>query len=179
MVAALMRRWDRHPPDRALLGRLRRGVGRRFGEDDDATSALFEVLPAPDGEPYRAAMLEDAHLVATMFALHPTRSEARPPRSLGATLRAVVDERSEAENAARRHLGLVLAADRDDLRWRLRSAVTLAKAHGVAINYFALWRDIRGWRREDRLIQRRWARDFHNVPSRAAEAEATRQESEK
>lgn len=164
MVEALMRRWDRRPADRAFFARLRRGLGQRFGEDHDATSALFEVLPAPEGEPYPAFVLEDAHLVATLFALHPTSGGGDLPPSLGATLREVIIVQSEAESAARRHFGLLVAAHRDDLRWRLRGVVTLAKAHEVAIDYRALWRDVRAWRREDKSVQRRWARDFYNVP---------------
>lgn len=173
MVRALIGRWMRRPQDRALLARLRRGVGRRFGEDGDAAAALFEVLPAPATKPYRDELVEDAFLVATLFAVHP--SAARSRRSLGETLR--LTSRESTSPAAERQLGMLLVADREDLSWHLRRAVTFARSHDVAIDFHTLMRDVRAWSHPDRYAQRRWARDFYNAPSTTADS--TRQENDR
>lgn len=162
MVATLSARWAPPRRDRALIAQLRRAAGRPFGDDPEAARALFSALPS-DAH-IRDRELDDLHLVATLFAVHPPeRGQAMPERrTLGATLSLIA---RDAASAAQRQIDSLLVADREDLGWHLRRSAALARSHDVAIDYGRLWRDVRGWSHPDRWVQRRWAADFYSTPS--------------
>ena len=59
-----------------------------------------------------------------------------------------------------RRFATLLAADREDIDHQLRAVVGLLRQHDVPVNWLQLLRDLGGWARPDRDVQRRWARSF-------------------
>lgn len=144
--------------DRAALAALRRGLGKAPGE---VVEACRYVDPWLGGQvtPWR----DDAYyLVAALFAWHPLEW-AGDPRSpwrtnFGASFAALA-RASPSEGAERRFVAL-LNCDGDSLPPHLRHAVGLLRAHGVAVDWVQLLRDVQRWDRDDRRVQRAWARAF-------------------
>ncbi len=136
--------------DRGALASLRRGLGQPPGTVADMYRYVEPYLGAD------ARYKESAfYLVATLFALHPkSTNEGNMGRHLAAT-------RSEGgEDALERRFTALLAAHPDDLPEYLRQAVSFLKSKEIPINWDQLLRDLQGWGREDRVIQKKWARSF-------------------
>lgn len=145
--------------DRAPLAALRRGLGKSPGE---AAEALRYVLPhMPRGA---TQWDEDAYfLTGTLFALHQINwladeDSLKDMSNLGASF-ARLNSKVEGDSVEKRFVAL-LNCHRDDLPTHLRHAVSLLKSKDVPIDWALLLRDVRKWNREDRGVQRRWARAF-------------------
>jgi CRISPR system Cascade subunit CasB len=112
---------------------------------------------------------EDAcYIVASLFASHP---QPGGDGNLGDSLAQVAQqERAQRglaevpESLERRFAVLLNCVRREDLPGHLRQAVSLLKAHEVPVNWRQLLRDYRDWEREDRRVQRAWARAFWGTP---------------
>jgi CRISPR system Cascade subunit CasB len=136
--------------DRGALASLRRGLGQPPGTVADMYRYVEPYLGAD------ARYKESAfYLVATLFALHPKSADGGDMgRHLAAT-------RSEGgEDALERRFTALLAAHPDDLPEYLRQVVSFLKSKEIPINWDQLLRDLQGWGREDRVIQKKWARSF-------------------
>lgn len=162
--------------DRAALAALRRSLGKAPGEAAEAYRYVAPWLPDTPrwGE-------EEAYcLVAALFAWHPhdwPANERVGPTNLGASLRRLA-ERMERRNsgaggsapaaaamgstnpAVERRLVALLNCHRDDLPEHLRRVVGLLRAHDVPVDWALLLRDVRDWQRDDRRVQRAWARAY-------------------
>lgn len=134
--------------DRALLAALRRGA---------SSSALGSVYPIvapffpkePNGGEEQA--LFD---VAVLFALHPGDGSL----NLGQALRRI-GENTRSDNIEPRFVAL-LDSHPEDLVPHLRHAVSLARAHDIALDWDDILRALRYWGHPSLFVQRRWARDF-------------------
>jgi CRISPR system Cascade subunit CasB len=137
----------RDAKDRAALGRLRRGLGKKMG-----TPEMFPyVVPyLPDSVRERGLFF----LVASLFALHPQKS----PR--GTSLGNVFKRIWEGSESIEKRFTNLLSADFDDIGGHLRQAVSLAKSRDVPIDYHQLLHDLKYWDHPDRFIQFAWAHDF-------------------
>lgn len=136
--------------NRGALASLRRGLGQPPG----AAAEMYRYV-----EPFLgvdARYKEDAYyLVAALFALHP---ESADFGDMGSHMAAA---RSEGGgDALERRFTALLAAHPDDLPDYLRQAVSFLKSKDVPINWNQLLRDLQGWGREDRYVQKKWARSF-------------------
>lgn len=162
------------------LAALRRGAARRFGNEPEAAAALLRIItPAitrdgapPVLDPALSRLLDDAMLVASLVALARPRvaggepeGTERPRRgSFGRDFAAVRPPRrpdAEPDDALMR---AILGAQRDDLAFHLRRAVTLLGNEGGSLDVDALVCDLGRWEAEDRAVQRRWAYDFYATP---------------
>jgi CRISPR system Cascade subunit CasB len=162
---------------RATLAELRRGVGRSPGEAPGAYREVLALLG--DGE--AAPSFEDACFeVATLYSLYPENKGNVPSdahtrrRDMGGSLHLLAAT-SERKKGAERRLMAMLDCDPDELRHHLRHAVSLLKADVTPIDWLQLLRDLRGWTRDDRSVQRRWARSFwgYNADDRRADTADT------
>lgn len=148
-------------PDLAALATLRRGLGR----DPAGVLHLYRVLGrfVPDGERDADRYL----MVAALFGSHPLHWPGRwnRPRqtNLGASFaRFWAQQRADNPDATgpERRFVALLDTDADDLADALRHAVSLLRADQVPVDWLRLLRDLRGWDRVDRRVQRDWARSF-------------------
>jgi CRISPR system Cascade subunit CasB len=130
--------------DRAALAALRRGLGKAPGEAMEAYSYIARF--AASAPPREHAF----HLVATLFGLYP--SESRRGEGWMKT-------NMDGEGAERRFVAL-LNSHADELADHLRHIVSLLKSKEVSINWRQLLNDIRWWDRDDRDVQRKWAKAF-------------------
>lgn len=155
--------------DRAALAALRRGLGRPPGE---ATEMYPYVVPwAPDGAGAWLSREETAYyLVAALFGFHPLHRPAppdtRPERdNLGAALLALArDDQGHIDmdrlKSIERRFVALLNSHPDDLPTHLRGVIGLLRGKEIPVNYAQLLRDIIAWDRDDRRVQRTWARAF-------------------
>ena len=143
--------------DRAALAALRRGLGQRPGE----TMELYPyVVPYVQGLRYTSD--ENAYyIIASLVGLYPTpswqRSDGKQLTNLGASLALLKDD--SGDSLEKRFVAL-LNAHADDLPEHLRQAISLLKSKDKPVNWLRLLRDIKQWDREDRRVQRLWAKGF-------------------
>jgi CRISPR system Cascade subunit CasB len=144
--------------ERAALAALRRSLGKQVAEAAEAHRYILPRVPKNANE-----WDEDAYyLVGGLFALHQIswQSNANRPQTtnLGASF-AWLNRELESDNIEKRFVAL-LNSHEDDLPTHLRHAVSLLKSKEIPVDWSRLLRDLRGWNREDRRIQRNWARAF-------------------
>jgi len=137
------------------LAELRRGLGRAPGTVPRMAPHVEEYMPA-DATPW----VQDIHyLVASLFASHQAdRAAPRGTYTLGHAFRALA-RKTESGSTQQRFLAM-LDADSEDVHVHLRHAISLLKAKDIPVDYDQLLRDLRGWRRDDRRVQRTWARAY-------------------
>jgi len=163
------------PRRRAALAELRRGLGKAPGEAPAAYSETLTLIgDAAIGQP-----LEDIYFqVATLYALYPhntgTPRDIEPwrRRNIGGSL-ALLGGKEERRKGAERRLLALLNCPADDLPDHLRHAVSLLRADDRSIDWQQLLADLRNWDREDRRVQRSWARSFWGHSAEAASDNAT------
>ncbi|NOX55011.1 MAG: type I-E CRISPR-associated protein Cse2/CasB [Planctomycetes bacterium] len=141
---------DEREPDRATLAKLRRGLGKPVGHAAERDIWVFANLGdvGPEKE-------EAAALVASLFALHPKSGQG----GLGDAFRQLHKQRQESPSIEKR-FAVLLDAEREDLPHRLRQAISLLKADEIPLDWKRLLKDLIHWEREDRRVQRYWARQF-------------------
>ena len=168
-VAALRRLADNE--DRAALAALRRGLGKPVGEVADLYPYVVPWLPPEPSWRQEQAF----YLVAALFAWHQrswSESEGGGWTNLGASFARLADDSGSIEG---RFVAL-LNCHRDELPDHLRSAVGLLKAKEIHVDWAQLLRDVQEWEREDRKVQRDWARAFWGSrPGTPGEVPATAQ----
>jgi len=118
---------------RRALSHLRRAAS---GEPDALLVAMRFVVPYLDVPEHQ---LDEALLLASLFATHPDRGTA----SLGEAM-AAVKERRNSESIELRFTAL-LQAERADLADHLRSAVALCRSQPVALDWAKMAEMIRYW----------------------------------
>jgi len=146
--------------DRGALAALRRGLGKEAAPPAEMLRLVVPYLP-PD-RPWEHRWY---YTVGTLFGLYP-HSGGRG--NLGDTFRHLGDH----ESAQKRFVAL-LDAHPDDVPYRLRQAVALAKSNDVPVNWFQLLEDLLHWRTDSRYVQQRWARAYW-APQKASSENKTR-----
>jgi CRISPR type I-E-associated protein CasB/Cse2 len=111
----------------------------------------------------RGGWYEIAHYLVAglygLYGLYPQPINLDQRRSLGASLAPLADGRATA-----RRIAQLLTGDTEQVPFPLRDLVRTAKRRGLPVDYAQLLRDLVAWRREDRAVQRRWARDYYGAP---------------
>ena len=101
----------------------------------------------------------------------PTQAEEGPVeagyrRTLGYAIAQLYLARGQSPSIEGRFVAL-LDADEEELPYRLRQMVRLLKTEdGIRIHWAELLRDLLAWNREDKPVQRKWARAFYRAVSR-------------
>lgn len=83
-------------------------------------------------------------------------------------MRRVCDK--EKSDSIEKRFTALLDADADELRWRLRSAVTLVASQRIVLDWPSLLNDMLMWHYSNRPVQIRWARSFWKQPPEVAPA---------
>lgn len=150
--------------DRAALAALRRGLGKQAG----TVPEMYRIVEAMLGAEASTEQIETSYAVGSLFGLlpdHQLREGHWARRGLGTSLRAIrlrEGTTDEDEGVARRFVA-VLDAERATLPQHLRGLLSLYKSRAgeqASIDFAQLYRDIRGWERFDRRVQRNWAAGF-------------------
>lgn len=155
--------------DRAALAALRTGLGYPPGA---ALAMAPFVEPFLQGIP--PGWRQDAHyLVAALFAAHPTAGPAAAERhrNLGHDLRRL-SEKTGSESIERRFMAL-LNTSKDNLPTHLRHAISLLRANDITPDWDQLLKDLQWWPRDDRKIQRAWAKGYWGFRQEPEAATAT------
>lgn len=134
--------------DRGALARLRRSVGKEV----PSAESLRLVAPYLPDDKRRSWRVRCYELVAGLFGLHPA---AGGSGNMGNTF-----QRLGYHESAQKRFAALLESDADDLPYRLRQAVSLARSRDVPIDWLRLLRDIQEWNRGDRRVQYWWARAY-------------------
>lgn len=144
--------------DRAALAALRRALGKPPGLAAEAHRYVVPWLHDPPDERRDAAY----YLVAALFALHQGSwrdpSERAEDSNLGASMRLLANS-LERESVERRFT-VLLNSHVEEFPRHLRHAVALLKTKEIGIDWARLLQDVQRWGREDRRVQRLWARAF-------------------
>ena len=90
------------------------------------------------------------------------------PVSLPEAMRRVCDK--EKSGSIEKRFTALLDADADELRWRLRSAVTLVASQRIVLDWPGLLDDMLMWHDSNPSVQIRWARSFWRQPPEIAPA---------
>ena len=70
------------------------------------------------------------------------------------------DKWKDAEKPIEKRLVALLNSHLDDLPKHLQHTIRLLKSKDIPVDWSQLLRDMQNWHREDREIQRSWARGF-------------------
>lgn len=139
-VTALEKKKD--AADRAALAVLKRCAGRRLGECPHAMRLFYGLLSSKPGQ------YEEEHyfLVATLFPTAPSAKNDESLKSdLGWSLRLLT--RAEGVNAdgVDRRVSVLLDADLEQLRFRLRQALQMLGSKGIPVNWRLLLYHLLHW----------------------------------
>jgi CRISPR system Cascade subunit CasB len=157
--------------DRAALAALRRGLGKPPGQVPEMDRHVVPWLPGD--QPFRDD--EAYYLVASLFAAwHQGGQGVRPFKgTLGLSLHALAERAPNHAAGVERRFTALLASHRDELPTHLRHSISLLRTHGVPADWARLLSDLSRWDHPDRIVQRRWARDFWRTDAQPAEPEGT------
>lgn len=130
-------------PTRALLAKLRRGVGKKPGEDPQLWGVVFDGLPQElQGKTAEPSYAEWAIYTAlTLYALHQqgkdpkSESMYRDGDSLGVALRRLVAPMGEEARVKRRFDAIATAGGISELANHARGVVKLLGANGIPLDY--------------------------------------------
>lgn len=165
-----------HPTaeSRAVLARLRRGVGKRLGDLPDLVEFVVDTQDVPGAEvddgPSQAEVA--AYTALTLYAVHQqSRTDAGmhvSGRPLGRALGRLQTGNKEKDSAViRRFQAFATAADLRELSTHLRGLVTQLRAKEIGFDYQQLAEDLVGYQEGPESVARvrlRWGRDFFRVP---------------
>jgi len=70
----------------------------------------------------------------------------------------------QKSDSIEKRFATLLDADPDELRWRLRSALTLVASQGIALAWPDLLDDMLKWHYSNRPVQTQWAHHFWGQP---------------
>ena len=144
--AYLNRRAD---ADTSVIANLRRSLSSDPGND---TRVFYLVEPwLGDASLNRRRTI---YLAAGLWALAQRRTSGA-----GLPVAQALQRISKIPSAELRFIRL-LDADRDELQWRLRQAITVLNASGIAVDWPQLLDDLLWWDSPSRSVQTRWARQF-------------------
>ena len=158
---------------RAALAQLRRGVGRRPGDDPALWNIIFEDLPEAMLSRTGEATKEEwaIHTALTLFALHQQgRDPMREPmnaegRSLGCAAALLVAGQGEdsRERIARRFNQAATASGIEELAHYLRELILLLRSAGIGLDYPMLAADVYQYQSPDLAprVRLRWGQDFY------------------
>lgn len=147
--------------DTSVIANLRRSLSVDPGTDTRVFSLVEPWLG--DASARRRTMI---YLAAGLWGLSQRRTAGRGV-PLAQALRAISSNPSAEQRFTR-----LLDADLDELPWRLRQAITLLNAAGMAISWPELLDDLQRWDAPTRSVQARWARQYWRQPAEESDAAA-------
>ena len=169
-------------PRKAILAKLRRGVGRTPGDLPELWGTFLEDLP-PELESKKDRPRAECaiYLALTLYALHQQGDELAPNDmngseiGLGKAVRRLADEQLKHVNGKkkpedapvfRRFSALATAERMEELSWHLRGIVQLLKAEGIPLDYAHLAKDFYRLQNPDYAheVRLKWGQDYYHSP---------------
>jgi CRISPR system Cascade subunit CasB len=157
--------------DRGAMAALRRILASEPGQPVDARAYRYVEPYVEDESEWQRAMY---YLVAGLFALHPQQGEQTLAEALSDLWRQDQQRDQQRSSTETRFLAL-LDSDPDQLPDRLRRVVAYLRSKNKGLDYQRLLIDLLQWRRPDRRVQQRWARQFYRISQQPTENEAPRE----
>ena len=160
---------------RAVLARLRRGVGIVPGSDPDIWADTLAGLPdeilSETGKPTQGEWA--VHIALTLFATHQQGNDMKVKcmhqenQSLGKAIRKLADIKGEGgEDAVKRRFNAMATSESiDEFANHLRGMVQLLKAEGVGLDYVQLTQDLYWFQNPDfrENLRLKWGQDYYRV----------------
>ena len=168
----------------AVLAQLRHGLGKKVGEDIDATAVLIrdaeDGLFGENGYPKYAGTA--AYQALTLFALHQQGHDAetapmhKPGKRLGLSVLDLAgtspDASAERERLRERLYLVSSAVSAEDAAVRLRAVITMLRDKGIPVDYVSLACDLYDFEvGEKTRATLRWANDLYSQAASAPKAE--------
>jgi CRISPR system Cascade subunit CasB len=132
--------------------RFKRNAGRTLAESRNVLGLFFQVLPY--GVP--KSQEEIYFILATLFPL----AEGGGKGNLGTSLYRARDPNRQENPGLDRRVEVLLDANREQLRFRLRQAIRYLESQRVTINWPQLLKDLLAWEHPKRYVQENWARSY-------------------
>jgi CRISPR system Cascade subunit CasB len=161
---------------RAMLARLRRGIGKPPGSIPELWSVTLDELPEPlkgiSGGPTKGEWA--VYTALTLFALHQQGKElkGRPMHSegesLGASVRRLVRNDDDEARIKRRFDAAATSDSPEEFSSHLRGLIQLLKADDIPLDYAAMAEDLYLFQISDAWdsVRLRWGRDFYRVSNK-------------
>lgn len=138
--------------NKKALAALRRGLGRDDPElNFEAAPYLLRLFSSENIYPEQRRKAYDT---AALFAWHPQEGGSG---NLGASMKRISSRTSSMD---RRFLILV-DADEDLFPKRVMQVIGILKAKGVPVDWKLFINDYLNWGHPDKIVQKRWLRDFY------------------
>jgi CRISPR system Cascade subunit CasB len=149
--------------DAGEKARLKRNAGRTMAESRNVLGLFFHALPY--GVPKYQE--ETYFMLATLFPLAESGGEG----NLGASLYRARDSKRQENPGLDRRVEVLLDANEEQLRFRLRQAIRYLDSRRVAVKWPQLLRDLLAWDHPKRYVQENWARSYF-APYKKSTSEA-------
>ena len=133
-------------------------LGRSLMFEPGTYAPAFPVLESLIGS-FSEEERRRAYLISGLWSRYGRRHDGSA-QSLASAMKRLA---RQSESVAAR-FSVLLDADMDELSHRLRQAVALIGGAGIAIDWGALYDDLRWWGHADKNVQQRWARQFYSSP---------------
>jgi CRISPR system Cascade subunit CasB len=158
-------------PQKAILAKLRRGIGKKPGEDPELWRIILKGLPekwlSNHGEPSPAEWA--IYISLTLFALHQQgnnpkcRSMHDQEWPLGSAVRGLVKDEDDEDRILRRFRQIVGADSMPELAHYLRSMVQLLRQEDIPLDYGALANDLYQFQFPEAAarVRLRWGEAFY------------------
>jgi len=168
---------------RAMLAKLRRGIGHEPGEMPQILGMILMDMPeeflSRNGEATKEEWV--CYVCLTLYALHQQGNDAQNAKmhtkekvSVGkamAKLAASYDDSNAEERILQRLQKLTTAIDMNELSYHLRSFIQLLKSKGIPLNYELLAGDLYELQFPDvkRQVCLRWGQDYYGSENKTEE----------
>ena len=161
---------------RGQLANLRRGAGKKPGEDPRVWGILFSGLPE-EMLGYSEPTIEEwaIHTALTLFSVHQQSNDPHQHNmnqkgvSLGTAASRLVAASGRDDNArervARRFHQVVLAPDMPSMAYHLRSFIQLLRSADIGLDYPRLAKDLYRYQLRDGAssVRLAWGQDFYRT----------------
>ena len=167
--------------NKAMLAKLRRGVGKNPSELPELWAITLEGLPeellSTDGEPTSSEWA--IHTVLTLYALHQQGKETQTQNmhkssvTLGSAIRSLIHNSNDEVRIKRRFDSVITAEDLAEVSQHLRGLIQLMKANDIGLDYGKFAEDL-FWYQFDSTrdsVRLRWGQDFYRLASIEKEKE--------
>lgn len=158
---------------RAILAKMRRGVGEQPGAIPELWDMLFTDLPESlEGRGSKPSRAEWAIFTAlTLFSLHQQgkrnlESEFmfQEKNTFGRAVAQLISRNSDDKEAIIKRFNVAVSTtDLTGFSWYLRSLIKLCKREDIPMDYAALAKDLYDYQNPDRIdgVRLKWGRDFY------------------
>lgn len=159
---------------RAILAKLRRGIGKSPGSQPELWDITLNGLPESlltkgDVPTYGEWAV---HTALTLFALHQQGKDLKKQsmnsegKSLGTAVRKLAEcDRNNEDAVRRRFLVTTLSDSFERFCWQLRGMIQLLKSKSIPLDYSILTEDLYWYQFSERRdsIRLKWGQDFYRA----------------